>query len=235
MVWNLQGLPKLRHFMWRFCKGSLATKQVLFNRYCVSSPACDRCSSSPKTILHALCDCSHNEAIWRVFPAASVVRDAPRDSPLDFFSWSRAHTSEETFLLLCTNLWANWFLSNEAVFTSDRCDPVSLVTNFHTLVRDFNQYALKTCVSGFEPILKFQSWCPCAGWVKINFDAHMGVGSYRGLGVVIRDENGQLIAARVRKVCSMWLVDVCEAAAALFGVDLAADLGFRFVHLEGVR
>lgn len=33
----------------------------------------------------------------------------------------------------------------------------------------------------------------------------------------------------------MWSVDVCEVAAALFGVDLAADLGFRFVHLEGVR
>lgn len=31
MVWNIPGPPKLRHFLWRLCKRSLATKHVLYN------------------------------------------------------------------------------------------------------------------------------------------------------------------------------------------------------------
>lgn len=38
MIWKIAAPLKLRHFLWRACRESLATKQVLFNRYCVDSP-----------------------------------------------------------------------------------------------------------------------------------------------------------------------------------------------------
>ncbi|XP_057539176.1 uncharacterized protein LOC130817471 [Amaranthus tricolor] len=106
--------------------------------------------------------------------------------------------------------------------------------NFHKLIRDFNQYASKVHVPCQESLLKFQSWCPPhEGWVKINFDAHVGVGLYRGLGVVIRDDNGKLLIAGVRRVNSNWSVEMCEAATAMFGVELAVRFRYRYVQLEG--
>lgn len=89
-------------------------------------------------------------------------------------------------------------------------------------------------ISNHEAILKFQTWCPpSTGWVKINFDAHLGTGPIRGLGVVIRDDNGKLLLAGVRRVCANWSVDMSEATTAKFGVELAARFGYQWVHLEG--
>lgn len=79
----------------------------------------------------------------------------------------------------------------------------------------------------------FQAWTPQAnGWVKVNFDAHMGQWD-RGLGVVIRDASGALLAVCVRRSKSLWNMDIAEAYAAKLGVKLAVRLGYRHVHLEG--
>lgn len=167
LIWKLPGPPKLRHFLWSVCKGSFATKHTLFNRYCVPSPVCERCNTDPETILHALCDCPNAVDIWRLFPAASVVCDAPRDSAAVFLMWSYQHASGDEFLLLCTTLWASWFLRNKEVYTTEHCDPVQLAISFHKLVLDFNLCASKTCIPGHESLLKFKTWNPpCDGWVK---------------------------------------------------------------------
>ena len=62
-IWKIPAPPKLGNFLWRACKGSLATKQVLYNRYCVPSPICDRCRADPETIYHALCECPNVAAM----------------------------------------------------------------------------------------------------------------------------------------------------------------------------
>ena len=54
-----------------------------------------------------------------------------------------------------------------------------------------------------------------------------------GLGVVIRNNNGKILVVRVRKADQLWSVEMWEAAVALFGIELASNLGYMFVHLEG--
>lgn len=103
-IWKIPAPPKLRHFIWKVCKGSLATKHVLCNRYCVQSAICERCNAEPETILHALCDGPNNKVVWRHFPTAAMWRDAPRISAADFVLWACNHSSAEVFVLLCTTL-----------------------------------------------------------------------------------------------------------------------------------
>lgn len=111
---------------------------------------------------------------------------------------------------------------------------MQLTMNLRKLVNDFNLYASKSCVLPQESTLKFQSWPPPhSGWVKVNFDAHVGGGCHRGLGVVIRDDNGKLLLAGVRRVIANWDVEMTEAAAARFGVELAARFGHQLVQPEG--
>ena len=71
------------------------------------------------------------------------------------------------------------------------------------------------------------------GWVKANFDANVATRTNRGLGVVIRNEHGKMLVAGVRRVFSHWSVDVCEAVAAHFGIELATRFGLNHIHLEG--
>ncbi|XP_056697114.1 uncharacterized protein [Spinacia oleracea] len=55
VVWDLGGPPKLSHFLWRACKGSLGAMDVLYRRRAIRpSSNCGVCGHSEKTILHAV-------------------------------------------------------------------------------------------------------------------------------------------------------------------------------------
>lgn len=50
-VWNIEGPPKLKHFLWRACKNSLAVNQIRFNRHLATSPGCALCSAVSECII----------------------------------------------------------------------------------------------------------------------------------------------------------------------------------------
>lgn len=82
----------------------------------------------------------------------------------------------------------------------------------------------------------YHFWCPLdQGWIKVNFDAHMGMND-QGFGAVIRDANGVPCTAGYwssQSTTSVESVDVTEAMAAKFVIDLALRLGYNRIHLEG--
>ena len=55
----------------------------------------------------------------------------------------------------------------------------------------------------------------------------------RGLGAVIRDSNGTLLTAAVKRVNALWPPDISELAVAVYGIELAIFLGYIHVYLEG--
>ncbi|CAO2830684.1 unnamed protein product [Amaranthus hypochondriacus] len=91
---------------------------------------------------------------------------------------------------------------------------------------------VSACFASFTPNLT--KWVlPDDNFVKVNFDAMVKSGVDSGLGAVIRDNNGHILVVGVRKANKLWSVEMCEAAVALFGMELARDRGYKFVHLEG--
>ncbi|KAI5344260.1 hypothetical protein L3X38_012137 [Prunus dulcis] len=74
---------------------------------------------------------------------------------------------------------------------------------------------------------------PLAQFFKINVDGALKTDdSVRGLGVVIRDDRGELIAAAAKPVCGMFTPNVTELFAIRFGLQLAMDLGLQHIQLE---
>lgn len=144
-IWKIPDPPKLGNFLWHACKRSLATKQVLYNRYYVPFPICDRCHSKPETIFHAFCECPNVAPMWNLSSSTVIHKDAPRSSVLSLFLWMMDHTSNENVLALCTNLWGAWFFRNKEVFTNEQCDPIQLAS-LHKMVREFNNYVVKVRV-----------------------------------------------------------------------------------------
>ena len=74
---------------------------------------------------------------------------------------------------------------------------------------------------------------PHDGWVKVNFDANGADGTNRGIGVVIRYNVGKLLVAGVHRYKAQWSIEVSEAAAALFGLEIVVRFGFEYIQLEG--
>lgn len=77
-VWNIHDPPKLRHFLWRACKGSLPVNEVMSRRHIRESNICSRCNEAPESICHALIDCVEPRNLWMSSPFGSIINDAPR-------------------------------------------------------------------------------------------------------------------------------------------------------------
>ena len=111
---------------------------------------------------------------------------------------------------------------------------MQLATGFNRLVADYIQYLSKVVIYHLIKFSHFHSWSPALpGWFKVNFDAYVVVGANRGLGAVVQDDKGTLLVAGVRRMLSKWFVNVPEAIAAHFGVELAVRFGYNNVILEG--
>ena len=107
-------------------------------------------------------------------------------------------------------------------------------TSFAKMMGNYQLYTQKLNVCHPSRVLSFQKWePPSTGWVKINFDAHIGTNRRRGLGVVVRDINDKVLLTGTRCVEANWSVHILEAAAALFALDIVKPMGYGYVHLEG--
>lgn len=200
-VWNTDGPPKLRHFLWRAYKDSLATKYGLYQRYCVPSPLCYRCSNDPKTILNAILDCPKVQPIWAIHPNLSLLQDAPRSPFAYFIMWVFGHASNDNLDSILATVWDAWFFRNKQIFVGHDGDPVSVARRFNNMVHDYKRYNTIAVVPQQPTFLRKQSWRPpLDGWVKVNFDAYVADNAIRGLGVVVRDSSGKLLIAGVRRI-----------------------------------
>jgi ribonuclease HI len=72
------------------------------------------------------------------------------------------------------------------------------------------------------------------GFVKINWDAAVdSVNRRMGIGVVIRDSNGEVVATVSSPRNHITAPDIAEAVAALRAVTFCREVGFSKVVLEG--
>ena len=75
---------------------------------------------------------------------------------------------------------------------------------------------------------------PQAGFVKVNFDgAVFGELNMSCIGVVIRDNNGAVLASCSEKMFQAYKAEETEALAARKALMFAHELGFQSVILEG--
>ncbi|CAL5350059.1 unnamed protein product [Camellia sinensis] len=75
---------------------------------------------------------------------------------------------------------------------------------------------------------------PREGIFKLNFDGSVRKAyASAGVGIIIRDCHGEVIASMVERLQYMEDVDCVEAMGAIKALQLACDLGLGHIHLEG--
>ncbi|KAJ1442155.1 Ribonuclease H-like superfamily [Sesbania bispinosa] len=83
--------------------------------------------------------------------------------------------------------------------------------------------------------LRMRSTCwkpPPTGYFKINIDAALGSGNSWGCGIIIRDSEGNVLAAAAQRFSALPDATVAEAMAAKLGLKFAKDTSFDSVILE---
>ena len=101
-LWNLECPLKMCHFLWRACKGSLATNQERIRRHIAPSPLCDRCQDEVELTCHALVDCNLNKPVWDDHPGGLILSRAPRTSFSDLYGWLVENASKTILVLIAT-------------------------------------------------------------------------------------------------------------------------------------
>lgn len=105
---------------------------------------------------------------------------------------------------------------------------------FLKLVQDYTGYVAKTQRHRGDNLVSSRtSWVyPREGWLKVNCDAAMLGPNLVGVGAVVRDAQGRVVTAAVRRYEAGWSVALAEAMAARLGVDLAQRHGCVNLELE---
>ncbi|XP_021771684.1 uncharacterized protein LOC110735807 [Chenopodium quinoa] len=87
--------PKLRHFMWRACKGFLAVREKLAYRHILENKTCAICGRGDESIIHTIFECSAASEIWAASNFKDVLTQAPDDSFTTRMLWLSDNVSKE--------------------------------------------------------------------------------------------------------------------------------------------
>ncbi|KAF5477697.1 hypothetical protein F2P56_004314 [Juglans regia] len=135
-----------------------------------------------------------------------------------------------------------WQRRNLFIFENIFNGPESLLRKAKTVLEDFKEAQLQIINPIEEPRQLETSgsnrgrqvlWKkPEQGGFKANWDAALN-SKFMGLGVVIRNENGEVVACACSRRLPAPNSDVAESVALWFAVELCCELGFNRVTFEG--
>ncbi|KAF8394293.1 hypothetical protein HHK36_020499 [Tetracentron sinense] len=192
---------------------------------------CGVCGEEGEPILHVLKQCPFARQVW-LLSQLGLRSDATRADSLA--SWAeeimKPHGEEElsVFFIIA---WSIWKHKNEYTFTGVKMTPFNCVQRANKLLVDFHN-ANDRAVP--ESITEVSSWsAPLGNLFKVDIDGalHLEDGNAR-VGVVVRDHNGDLIAAMSKRISHTLTAALIEAIAARECLKFALDLGIQEIILE---
>ena len=221
---------KVKHFLWKACTNSLPTKENLLKRKILPESGCSRCSCNSETVAHALWSCRCIKEVWDIdfgwvdrgqsdsvpFPdVLEKIRDKPTLLPL-----------------FAVTAWSVWFQRNKTRL-KDNPLPIRMVAGFaKKYLCEFR--GLDSKRTHRQPTSSTRWHPPIAGSVKINYDGAMfGESDNAGIGVVIRNHEGKVLAAFSEKIAKPPTVEILELLAARRAIVFTAESGYENLVCEG--
>lgn len=128
-----------------------------------------------------------------------------------------------------------WLRKNAFVFDREFTPPGSLVLEAQRVVREYTSAVSSLDELQVSPLGQPMSWLPPPfGSIKINWAACLSLAKKRtGIGVLIRNDKGELVAAQAKFLLSLLKLPLAVAWGAWYAVKLGSDIGASHVHLEG--
>ena len=230
LAWQLKCPNKIKDFLWRACKNIIPTNLCLASRSVASNNSCVSCGGCESSG-HALWDCYVAAEVWREVGVNLPVLKQPMKNFVDVVWSFKERDGVSDWELFAITAWMIW--NNRNVFKHEERgkDPKRIAMEAREYAKEVAEVPQAPCCSQV-PVKSF--WRPPQlGSFKINVDGAMFTNLKScGIGVVIRNEVGQIMGALSRNLPFPLGVLEVEAKAIEEGINLARDLGLWEVEIE---
>jgi ribonuclease HI len=235
-IWKLK-LPNVdKKNLWRACHEILPTRVNLKRRKIVEDSTCPLCGLEDETVLHVMWQCPSAADVWSMgcrklqkwsFEGRVFLQLAEK-------VFNNCETEEIQLFVGTARLL--WLRRNDVVFGKMLQHPTEVAKRAKRHVEEFLQASENRNMDA--PSVAAQRdrrWrAPEEGWLKANWDASSARSQDRlGFGVVVRTENGTVVAAQSKTLEGTLDPTIAEAHAALLAIQLCRERGFTKVHFEG--
>ena len=232
-IWKLKLPNKIRSFMWRACREALATKANLKKRKITKDDLCSQCGKGAETSLHLFWFCDKAKEVWCNSKMALPFSLDHSWSFIDVMWQLVKHSSTspglmEKMMSLC---WEIWKERNSVRNGSGKRESKVLVRNAASLVEEYNAANERVVFKNPEFSTKWHP--PDSPRFKMNVDAAV-FSDLRamGAGMVIRDSQGQVLAAMCKRIPANLSALDAEAKSMEIAVHFVWEMGFREVYFK---
>ncbi|XP_028118009.1 uncharacterized protein LOC114315607 [Camellia sinensis] len=141
-------------------------------------------------------------------------------------------TDIEHMRLFITICWCLWNNRNSIIFENKSRTVEGVVSFAVNYVSDYDQ--AQQCSQLPAAQVRTRRWVvPSEGVFKLNFDGSIRKAqASAGIGIIIRDCHGAVIASMVERIPYLEDVDCVQAMGAIKALQLGCALGLGHIHLE---
>lgn len=230
-LWRLKLPQKVKIFAWRACQEGLPSKQNLIRRRIPTTSQCCFCDTQVEDLRHALLYCPPiKQALASRF---SVFQNKDyqggfMQAAIDIMTKNSTNALSD-FLLFT---WAFWFRRNKMIHEQLNLPIQQVIATALAMKHVTKTGAPLQLAPGVLPH-KHRWSAPPENAFKLNTDGALFFDLNKaGLGIILRDHNGDIVLAGSGSETSILEPEHVEAAALLRGLQLCLNLGISHLMVE---
>ncbi|KAK7841475.1 putative ribonuclease h protein [Quercus suber] len=227
---------KIKHFAWKACKNILSTKENLKKRNITKDCICDSCGKTFESTCHLFWLCDKAKTTWSSSKLVIPFEINPKWMFIDVMRQLQRWTESYPGLVECAIAicWGIWKDRNTVRHGGKHREGKAIVRSSLRVLDEFQAANVQPLVLIRQPPNETKWRPPQPGHYKVNVDgAIFSKKKQVGIGVIIRDSVGMVIATLNRKLTLSFEVLETKAKAMEVGVQFALDIGVRDVTLGG--
>ncbi|GKU89382.1 hypothetical protein SLEP1_g3524 [Rubroshorea leprosula] len=234
ILWRLELPERIKVFLWSAYRDILPTKENLRKRRVDIDNYCPVCGEMAETGVHVLKDCQFARAVWLGSQLNLRVADMQVDSFAEFFDTVALTVDQRKLALFGVVCWSLWNNRNDILWESKRQQPQHVCEMAVRFLQEYGEAVRHKCGTRGGPRRGEIKWePPDESHFKVNVDGALFQNSKEfGVGAVVRDCNGEVIAAMSCRRQGTLRVEAVEAYGLRGALQWAYELGLRKIIVE---
>ncbi|XP_042942878.1 uncharacterized protein LOC122277061 [Carya illinoinensis] len=223
--------------MWKVGNDLLATKWNIFKRKILDDPLCPICQIDTETVMHLLWQCPAANAVWTEMTTPIQKWNVAEDDFLSMWGRMKGKLTEPDLEMIAATMRMLWLRRNELVFDKKFRSPRSVIRDSKESLQEYQaaNQMLKRGNNLAMAVRQGQHWeVPREDFVKTNWDAAVDLKNKKvGIGIIIRDENGDVLVAACGRRKYLHHPATAESLALRRAAEIYTELNYTKVILEG--